>query len=124
MKECILQESIASKAARQSHSVRKPKILSSAIEDLTADDNDASAAKSATTAKEPSKDDPDVLKLRSMVERCGVLITEVNPKAFNADVVVSDVKRLLQPSIAEIPLREFTWIAFTSGPSYQVSNIV
>lgn len=80
-------------------------------------------------AKGKGKDDQDFTKLLAMIERCGVVITEVQtgtsrwPKSriyvsltawqdfatagmFNASTVESDTKRLLHPSASTVAMRE------------------
>ena len=85
------------------------------------------------SAKGKGKDDQDFIKLLAMIERCGVVITEVqtgmskstaiiarmplsdvtverlgNEGMFNATAVESDTKRLLHPSVSTVAMREST----------------
>ncbi len=107
VKECILIETPSSKAARlASRPARKT------IKSVTGggDDDDSNAEAGPSTSsrkdKEKAKDDPEVLKLMAMIERCGVMITEVGGANFSNEGVEGEVKRLLQERLATVPLRE------------------
>ena len=79
VKECIVVESQDTKNARATTS-RKRKSIAIDVDDNEAESMDVDPPTKASKGK--GKDDHDIAKLLGMIERCGVVITEVTSCKF------------------------------------------
>lgn len=70
-----------------------------------------SSSKQATAqqgeSSKPAPDDHDMQKLLALVDRCGVVVTEVAPSHFASTTVEQDARRLLHDSVSLSPMTEF-----------------
>ncbi|GHJ90150.1 hypothetical protein NliqN6_6552 [Naganishia liquefaciens] len=99
IKECLIAETQETKTSREASSGKGKKAAPIEI--------DGEPASVPKPSKGKGKDEHDLLKMIGVIERCGVVMTEVQGGMFNASRVQEDMKKLLHSSLNPLAMPEF-----------------